>query len=272
MQTHDAEAWHTAELKERDSFKEHNVYEQMPRKPVKPPLVEQAPAAYTLAATIGPDYVHDEDEEVETVAPRSMTPVHSTDGHTRVPPRFYPLAIAMLAVIMLSLSEAVSYLHKFITKQKVGILFVLLGLAMACQHVAATPTTLPMCTHAHSFISHDLFTANDKPTCREAEYEWCSDSGSNRFVTNDESDFVPGTIVVQDTIIAVGGGNVVSKKSGTVLVVSEQHNHSIYCTNVLLLETCSKKLMPVSIFTAKGCATTYTEHDVHLVNKEGTAT
>ena len=102
--------------------------------------------------------------------------------------------------------------------------------------------------HVHAFITNSLFLASDKPTCQEASYEWCSDSGTNRFVTNDNTDSIPGSIIEHDTLIAVGGGTITSQMMGTVLVKSNDHDHRVYCTNVLYIPQCAKKLMPASAF------------------------
>ena len=56
------------------------------------------------------------------------------------------------------------------------------------------------------------------------EYEWCSDSGTNRFVTNNSHDFLPGSIVRDPVRVAVGGGSVTSPYTGTVRIKSLDHN------------------------------------------------
>ncbi len=102
---------------------------------------------------------------------------------------------------------------------------------------------------------------------RTSEYEWCSDSGTNRFVTNDERDYVPGSIVYLDTVVSVGGGTIISPMQGTVLIRSLDHPEVvIQCNDVLLLEHCAKKLMPVSNFTCKGCHVVYSDGKVSLTN------
>jgi hypothetical protein len=103
----------------------------------------------------------------------------------------------------------------------------------------------------------------------QPDHEWCSDSGTNRFVTNDERDFVPGTIVYHDTIVSVGGGNVTSPMHGTVLIKSLDHGVTISCSKVLLIRECAKKLMPVSTFTTQGCKIEYGKHSVVLSNPKG---
>ena len=55
---------------------------------------------------------------------------------------------------------------------------------------------------ASTFFNSDSFV--------EIEYEWCCDSGTNRFVTNDMKDFLPQTVVWTQTRVAVGGGQIVS--------------------------------------------------------------
>lgn len=82
---------------------------------------------------------------------------------------------------------------------------------------------------------------------------WCCDSGTNRFVTNNISDFAEGTVVHKPTKVAVGGGNITSPAYGTVLVRSLDHNRVVQCTNVLLMPACAKKLMPTSPFVKHGC-------------------
>ena len=82
-------------------------------------------------------------------------------------------------------------------------------------------------------------------TARYGGYEWCSDTGTNRFVTNGCQDFVPGTFV--------GGGNATSPGYGTVIINSLDTDSTIQCNNVLLMPKCSKKLMPASNFIKKGC-------------------
>jgi hypothetical protein len=119
-------------------------------------------------------------------------------------------------------------------------------------------------------VQGTIFVMSDAPTQRDTQYEWCSDSGANRFVTNNEHDFVPGTVVLQDSIIAVGGGTVTSHKTGTVRVMSADHNHCVSCTNVLYLPECSKKLMPASTFVRQGCTLSYHDTDqVSLLNPKG---
>ena len=57
-----------------------------------------------------------------------------------------------------------------------------------------------------------------------AECEWLADTGTNRFVTNNMSDFIPGTIVHSPVTVAVGGGTTNSPCCGSVLIFSLDHN------------------------------------------------
>lgn len=74
------------------------------------------------------------------------------------------------------------------------------------------------------------------------QYEWCADCGTNRFVTNDINDFVPGSIRREQTTVAVGGGTVISPCTGTVMVRNLDYRHIINCSDVLYLPKCAKKL------------------------------
>ena len=141
----------------------------------------------------------------------------------------------------------------------VGILWFSIAAAMA------TPTDFVNTSMYHGRASVFAGSTNHEPI--EAGYEWCSDSGTNRFVTNDEDDFVPGSIKQITTIVAVGGGNVTSTKSGTVIVQSLDRNRTITCNNVLLMPNCAKKLMPASTFVKKGCSLAFCNYtEVYLTN------
>ena len=105
-----------------------------------------------------------------------------------------------------------------------------------------------------------------------AQYEWCSDSGTNRFVTNNLDDFVQGSVKSVQTNVNVGGGRITSKFVGTVRVRSLDHGkgtgHIIECNDVLYIPTCGKKLMPASNFVRKGCTLKFSDLDkVHLTDK-----
>ena len=58
------------------------------------------------------------------------------------------------------------------------------------------------------------------------QYEWCSDTGTNRFVTNDDNDFVKSTVRHTNTKVAVGGGSIVSRKTGTVDTKPRPQTHN----------------------------------------------
>ena len=98
------------------------------------------------------------------------------------------------------------------------------------------------------------------------QYEWCSDTGTNRFVTNDDNDFVKSTVKHTNTKVAVGGGSVVSRKTGTVVIRSLDHKHIIHCKDVLYIPECGKKLIPAFQFVRKGCKLTFKNDSVRLSN------
>jgi len=104
-----------------------------------------------------------------------------------------------------------------------------------------------------------------------ADFEWCSDTGTNRFVTNDRTDFIPTSIVEINTKIAVGNGSYTCTQQGTVLVRSAA-GQTIACSNVLYMPKCGKKLMPATPFVRKGCNLTLYDNDkIKLCTAEGKA-
>jgi hypothetical protein len=107
-----------------------------------------------------------------------------------------------------------------------------------------------------AFVSTVLF--NGAGTGVLGDSVWCCDTGTNRFVTNDSSDFIPGSVVNEVTSVAVGGGATSSPQHGTVLLRSTVHKRIVCAKNVLFMPLCAKKLMPVSPFTMKGCSLTVT--------------
>ena len=133
---------------------------------------------------------------------------------------------------------------------------------------------------AHPFLPGEVVTANvqassffnhDKKGLPSVDHEWCSDSGTNRFVTNNINDFVSGSVNEVSTIVAVGGGNVTSPCHGTVLVKSLDYGCTMQCMNVLYIPECGKKLMPASPFIRKGCSLVLDDYDkVNLRAGDGT--
>jgi hypothetical protein len=93
-------------------------------------------------------------------------------------------------------------------------------------------------------------------------FEWLADAGTNRFVTNDLADFIPGTKKNHNTNVSVGSGNATSPAYGDVLIESLDHTGiTIRCNNVLFLPHCEKKLMPTSPFVSKGCTQIFGDYD-----------
>ena len=101
------------------------------------------------------------------------------------------------------------------------------------------------------------------------QYEWCADTGTNRFVTNDINDYVPGSIRHDSEAVSVGGGVVTSPCVGTVRIRSLDYNHIVECNNVLYLPSCAKKLMPAYQFLDKDCEMLLRKGEVHLKDKGG---
>ena len=106
--------------------------------------------------------------------------------------------------------------------------------------------------------SSSYFNEND-PSGTSKDLQWVADSGTNRFVTNDINDFMPGSVVHTQVNVAVGGGSTVSPCSGSVLIYGLDHNVTIQCDNVILLPKCARKLMPAHQFTKKGCVLEFSD-------------
>jgi histone deacetylase 1/2 len=102
-------------------------------------------------------------------------------------------------------------------------------------------------------------------------YEWVSDSGTNRFVTNDPNNWVDGTYKAIPTTVAVGGGKYISPGYGDKIVQSTDLNITIMCRDVLLMPKCAKNLMPTSAFVKKGCTIIFGNYDkVNVTASDGT--
>jgi len=100
--------------------------------------------------------------------------------------------------------------------------------------------------------------------------EWVVDTGSNRFVTNDVCDFVPGSIKYVNSRVLVGNGHVISPCEGTVMIRSHTNGALIECTRTLLLSECDKKLMPARPFLRKGCTLQMSEKGgVKMIDPSG---
>jgi hypothetical protein len=132
-------------------------------------------------------------------------------------------------------------------------------------YLAASALDFPV---ASGTVSPVVFLNSGGSLSAPGDFEYCSDTGANRFVTNDINDFVPGSIRKEKTVVAVGGGTVTSTCTGTVHIRSLDHGLVIECHDVLFLPTCSKKLLPASQFVSKGCKLTYENGIVTLTDQQ----
>ena len=94
-------------------------------------------------------------------------------------------------------------------------------------------------TQNHNTISNDSQKSNID-SCDD--FEWCIDSGCNRFVTNDMHDFIPGSVKHNSTNVSVGNGNTISPCTGSVVIHSIPHDTNIQCDNVLFMPQCKKEI------------------------------
>jgi hypothetical protein len=167
-----------------------------------------------------------------------------------------------LKFVLLSLAAAVTTAFLFLTnvfadlrrnlKSLVGwrgILFFFV-LAVLISYSVAAP--IPR-VRSSSYFNEDVSSRASK------DLQWVADSGTNRFVTNDVNDFMPGSVVHTQINVAVGGGSTVSPCSGSVLIHGLDHNVTIQCDDVILLPKCARKLMPAHQFTKKGCTLEFSD-------------
>ena len=148
--------------------------------------------------------------------------------------------------------------------------------------VDAAPPDLTTSIASHASISKNLayqcFTQNQTINSNESQssidchscddFEWCIDSGCNRFVTNDMHDFIPGSVKYSATNVSVGNGNTVSPCTGSVVIHSIPHNIDIQCDNVLFMPKCRKKLIPATPFVRKKYTLTFDSDTVTLFSKD----
>ena len=189
---------------------------------------------------------------------------------------FYLLLFAAPLFAVAKLWTATDRVTHAITRTYKPLVFVLLLLACSIQ-VLAWQAPTDTSTHGNTITSRLYFnndTVSRAPSVSElsSDYEWCADSGTNRFVTNDLLDFVPGTVVHSSTVVSVGSGNVTSPMSGTVRVESLDHGCLVECRDVLYLPDCEKKLMPVSTFVKKGSSLLINDTDkINLTARNGSS-
>ena len=199
--------------------------------------------------------------------------VHSPDENV-VPPSAYQKACAVLTMIFgmlllapTGLAKSLARLAEQCTRSPCRVVALLVILA-ALSYTALARPTVP---GEFASIQASSFVSNSDDIQPSLDHEWCSDSGTNRFVTNDINDFVSGTVSTVPTIVAVGGGNVTSPCYGTVIVESLDHGCTMQCMDVLYIPECGKKLMPASPFIRKGCSLVLDDYvKVKLSAKDGT--
>jgi hypothetical protein len=167
---------------------------------------------------------------------------------------FFVAAFLSLALASTALAgKASRVLHQvFQSPHKVALLVVAVTLLLSVTVVDGQSIGVDKAHHVHNkaiimestFYANEHGNGNKHATDVDPDLEWCSDPGTNRYVTNDINDFQLNSRKDTPTIVAVGGGNVTSPCSGTVLIKSLDHGCTIQCNNVLYIKECPKKLMP----------------------------
>ena len=144
-----------------------------------------------------------------------------------------------LKYFMLSLAATITTIFFFMTdgfidvrrtlKSFVGWRGVLIVLIMAVLVSYSAAAPIPQVRSSSYFDEENSSASN--------EYQWVADSGTNRFVTNDINDFMPGSVVHTQTNVAVGGGSTISPCFGSVLVRGLDHNvKNFLAVSALLME------------------------------------
>ena len=204
----------------------------MAKCPLLPSMVREKPSANY-------NYGSHQADHVFTVSARDFAEPPA------VPPTICGLVVALCTAVIATMYKS---------PKVVFTLFALVFLACGILVADGTPVSAPQ-------TDAQLYYGNTAAGERPRNLEWCSDSGTNRFVTNNSDDFLPGSVKHTPTRVAVGSGSVTSPMTGDVLVRSLDHNITIKCTNVLLLPDCENKLMPATPFVRKGCTLSYFDSD-----------
>ena len=181
----------------------------------------------------------------------------------------FQLLSGLIILILLTPLQFIKGLWK-ISENVTPVIMMAIVLLLAAVLTKASPTTCEVkLTYASAYIIGQEGTS-------ERGFEWCADTGCNRFVTNCLEDFLPASINDISLTVGVGNGTYVVKKQGDVII--ENHcGQTIKLTNVLYMPACGKKLMPASPFINKGCKLTIStkqidlfspDHNVLLTGKE----
>jgi hypothetical protein len=182
---------------------------------------------------------HDAEEEDEVEHTRARAP-HAVTA----------LLMAVLAFFTTWVWDSLNTMRKALTMANLKcVLLVVVAIMLVGQAMAETT---PMEEPARVW-TRDAACLTANSTSLDTDAEWIADTGSNRFATWDERDFVEGTIRLVNTSVMVGNGTVISPMMGTIMVRSHATGKLLACTNALLLPNCAKKLMPAHPFLKNGC-------------------
>ena len=259
--------WHDGQPQGKRPDSVVNVHHTTPAPATQP----AGQPAYTFLVNSTPGHAQayepaDYEEQEPGAAPKSRAAVRLLQLMTFL----LVLCTGFFSLLLEVLALTVHKLRRASPGSTLGLLVALAGVALFSAQVYAQQdgdlTDAPTIRNAKVFLTSRAAMAN-----HPVGYGWCSDSGTNRFVTNDALDFLPGSVIDVNITVAVGGGTTSATKQGTVLVRSLDYHHHVKCENVLYIPTCPMKLMPASTFIAKDCTLTYHDLDkVSLVHNDGT--
>ena len=153
----------------------------------------------------------------------------------------FQLVCGILITLILSPFMFVKWVAKSTELQAQSVV-ILIILMFAVVYTRASPGNL---NYARAYLIGQEGTS-------ERGFEWCADTGCNRFITNNIEDFLPASIVDIDLNVGVGNGSYCVKQQG-IIVVENHLGQVIMCTNALFMPNCAQKLMPLIPFINKGC-------------------
>ncbi len=101
-------------------------------------------------------------------------------------------------------------------------------------------------------VVNPVVSAMKKAGSKYGGYEWALDTSTNRHITNDMTDYVPGTYKIRVAKVAVGSGKTESPGYGDVIISAD--GKRLRLRNVVFLKSCPIKLLAASPFVRGGCS------------------
>ena len=202
-----------------------------------------------------------ERKDVAKVSAYTVDGSQSTDATLSCSAIVFAIFGLMLSLLTLPLASTKHFFKDFGQVQSLRFAVLILVLVFMLPAFVTSNDTEGS-NYARSYIIGQDDTSN----C--GGVEWCADTGTNRFVTNNIADFLPDSITDVNITVGVGNGSYVVKKQGSIVV--ENHlGKTILCKNALYMPSCGKKLMPATPFIRAGCSLNITNQSIQLRSPGG---